>query len=177
MLVRTRIMEYKIKICNIVDITSNYVWVLTDQDKIKATTVFDVLMLLCKRYGNYSSVLSEPTNVNVKQNVFCAFCGKEISSDSKKCFYCGNDVKAMIDAFAQEKKESMSQQLDSSQAESMVTDKIKEKCPVCNTELSEDERFCPVCGKMNPYTKTCAFCGKIIHVNVKFCNYCGKKTT
>ena len=58
-------------------------------------------------------------------------------------------------------------------------------CPDCDTDVGEDDQFCPNCGlefiepedfEINQ-EKCCANCGKQLIPNTKFCNSCGTKIT
>ena len=48
------------------------------------------------------------------------------------------------------------------------------KCPNCNSEISDDSRFCPVCGKQ---LSVCPQCGTEIAPGARFCPTCGKNLT
>ena len=48
------------------------------------------------------------------------------------------------------------------------------KCPNCNSEISDDSRFCPVCGKQ---LSVCPQCGTDIAPGARFCPTCGKNLT
>jgi len=58
-------------------------------------------------------------------------------------------------------------------------------CPDCDTDVGEDDIFCPNCGlefiepedfEINQ-EKCCANCGKQLIPNTKFCSSCGTKIT
>ena len=61
----------------------------------------------------------------------------------------------------------------------------KVNCPYCETEISEDAKFCPHCGsnvevKLKEIQETklathCANCGIELHKEAKFCASCGQK--
>lgn len=49
------------------------------------------------------------------------------------------------------------------------------KCSKCNVEISDDAKFCPVCGaKVEPENK-CPNCGEKLDNGAKFCTKCGTK--
>ena len=49
------------------------------------------------------------------------------------------------------------------------------KCSKCNVEISDDAKFCPVCGaKVEPESK-CPNCGEKLEDGAKFCTKCGTK--
>lgn len=49
------------------------------------------------------------------------------------------------------------------------------KCSKCNVEISDDAKFCPVCGaKVEPESK-CPNCGEKLDNGAKFCTKCGTK--
>ena len=56
-----------------------------------------------------------------------------------------------------------------------VTDAVKgeKKCPHCGAVSTEDNAFCPACGK--PLTKTCPHCGSKQDAKNAFCGNCGQK--
>lgn len=58
-------------------------------------------------------------------------------------------------------------------------------CPYCQTEISDDAKFCPHCGsnvevklqeiQEKKLTKHCSNCGTELHAEAKFCAKCGQK--
>ncbi|MDY0278716.1 MAG: zinc-ribbon domain-containing protein, partial [Acholeplasma sp.] len=47
------------------------------------------------------------------------------------------------------------------------------KCPQCDSNVTDDDKFCPECGfKLD---LTCKHCGKKYPTNSKFCPFCGEK--
>ena len=46
-------------------------------------------------------------------------------------------------------------------------------CPYCRHIMSDDDQFCPECGKEYPTGKTCSFCGAAISDDDVFCQNCG----
>ena len=46
------------------------------------------------------------------------------------------------------------------------------RCVNCNSEVSDDARFCPVCGRsLNTY---CSNCHSIVPSGARFCPKCGR---
>jgi membrane protease subunit (stomatin/prohibitin family) len=48
-------------------------------------------------------------------------------------------------------------------------------CPSCNTQLPENAKFCPGCGKPVAQKAFCINCGNQVPSNAKFCPNCGKQ--
>jgi len=61
----------------------------------------------------------------------------------------------------------------------------KVNCPYCQTEISDDAKFCPHCGsnveeklmeiQEKKLAKHCSNCGTELHAEAKFCAKCGQK--
>jgi membrane protease subunit (stomatin/prohibitin family) len=49
------------------------------------------------------------------------------------------------------------------------------QCPKCHAEISEDARFCPMCGHQMLVVNRCLKCGKDLPVEARFCMVCGAK--
>ena len=49
------------------------------------------------------------------------------------------------------------------------------RCPVCQAEIAEDDRFCAECGAslQKEKQKVCAVCGAIVNQKARFCVNCG----
>lgn len=50
------------------------------------------------------------------------------------------------------------------------------KCPDCNHEISENARFCPMCGHQQLLLARCGNCGKNLTPKARFCSQCGLET-
>ncbi len=48
-------------------------------------------------------------------------------------------------------------------------------CPNCGASLSEDSRFCTVCGKEYPQKAFCGHCGALVDKEDVFCEQCGNR--
>lgn len=47
------------------------------------------------------------------------------------------------------------------------------KCKYCNTDIEQDARFCPNCGKDLSKYNRCIKCGELLDKGTSFCPYCG----
>ncbi|MBU1231825.1 MAG: SPFH domain-containing protein [Proteobacteria bacterium] len=50
-------------------------------------------------------------------------------------------------------------------------------CPDCQNMISDDARFCPLCGHQQLVLSQCVNCGKNLGPNAKFCSKCGHPTS
>ncbi|MDO4194187.1 MAG: zinc ribbon domain-containing protein [Erysipelotrichaceae bacterium] len=91
----------------------------------------------------------------------CPSCGKEVSSDSKFCLYCGTELPAL------EKPKP--------EAKGII-------CPVCGRKADAGAKFCMGCGTpltgkqpraKEPEEIVCPSCGKKVDKGAKFCLSCG----
>ena len=57
--------------------------------------------------------------------------------------------------------------------ERQQTNFIRNRCAHCGAFLSDDDIFCPTCGKENSNFKHCPNCNERISVNKSFCKHCG----
>lgn len=49
------------------------------------------------------------------------------------------------------------------------------KCSKCNAEISDNAKFCPICGSKVEQESKCPNCGAIVSNDAKFCTKCGAK--
>jgi membrane protease subunit (stomatin/prohibitin family) len=64
---------------------------------------------------------------------------------------------------------------DKKLAEGNWRETIHATCPVCETPLTTNAKFCPNCGAKIKAESHCTECGALLQPGAKFCADCGKK--
>lgn len=100
--------------------------------------------------GNATATSATPASTESFDS-YCEECGHGLFKDSKFCPGCGRNLTAaqkdLVDSAPKESAVAMKDSADAAPEESADVEKKANNCSDCGTELSEEEKFCPNCGK------------------------------